>query len=121
MDTNTLNYEINYLSSILDKTMNIINNRLIIYLENDFDILACYYMDNIVNLSKKSFKINIDEYLEKYNMSEGDIKDLYKYIIQNNRGYDLLYNLIEKKYNIKPCEHIINNIIHYYIEDILQY
>jgi hypothetical protein len=54
-------------------------------------------------------------------MSEGDIKDLYKYIIQNNRGYDLLYNLIEKKYNIKPCEHIINNIIHYYIEDILQY
>ena len=58
--------------------------------------------------------------MNKY-MSETEAKDAYKFIINNNRGYNMLYDLIKKEYNIIPQEFIINNLIHYYINDILDY
>jgi len=54
-------------------------------------------------------------------MNECEAKEAYKFIISNNRGYNMLYDLIKKEYNIIPHEFIINNLIHYYINDILDY
>lgn len=104
-----------------DKTLTIIDTKLLKVIENDFEFLSSYYIHNISNLLNPKFKIDIDHYMNKYIMTESETKEVYKYIINNNRGYHILYDMIKKEYNINAHEHVINNLIHYYINDILDY
>lgn len=120
METNNINEEDELVNSF-DKNLTIIDVKLLKVIQNDFEFLSSYYILNISNLLNHKFKIDIDHYMNKYIMTESETKEVYKYIINNNRGYNILYDMIKKEYNINPHKHIINNLIHYYINDILDY
>ena len=109
------------LVKFFDYTLTVLDNKLLRIIENDFEFLSRYYMHNIKNLLNPKYKIDICNHMSKYIMSETEASDAYKFIINNNRGYNMLYDLIKKEYNINAHEHIINNLIHYYINDILDY
>ena len=116
-----LNKDEDDLVKFFDYTLTVIDNKLLKIIENDFEFLSRYYIHNITNLLNPKYKIDIYKHMSKYIMSESEVKDVYKFIINNNRGYNMLYDMIKKEYNINPREHIINNLIHYYINDILDY
>jgi hypothetical protein len=54
--------------------------------------------------------------MTKYIMSESETIEVYKYIINKNRGYHMLCDMIKNEYNLNPHEHVINNLIHCYIQ-----
>ena len=109
------------LVKLFDYTLTVIDNKLLRIIENDFYFLSRYYIYNISNLLNPKYKIDICNHMSQNIMNECQAKDAYKFIISNNRGYNMLYDLIKKEYNIIPHEFIINNLIHYYINDILDY
>lgn len=109
------------LVKFFDYTLTVIDNKLLKVIENDFEFLSRYYIYNITNLLNPKYKIDICKHMNKYIMSESEAADAYKFIINNNRGYNMLYDMIKKEYNIIPHEHVVNNLIHYYINDILDY
>jgi len=109
------------LVKFFDYTLTVLDNKLLRIIENDFYFLSRYYIYNIRNLLNPKYKIDICNHMNKYIMNEIEAKQVYKFIINNNRGYNMLYDLIKKEYNINPHEHVINNLIHYYINDILDY
>ena len=121
MEKKLNNKEDNDLIKLFDYSLNVIDTKLLKIIENDFYFLSRYYIYNITNLLNHKYKIDICKHMNKYIMSEIEAKEVYKYIINNNRGYNMLYDMIKKEYNINPHEHIINNLIHYYINDILDY
>ena len=108
------------LVKFFDYTLTVLDKKILRIIENDIEFLSKYYIHNITKLLNPKYKIDICNYMNKY-MSETEAKDAYKFIINNNRGYNMLYDLIKKEYNIIPQEFIINNLIHYYINDILDY
>ena len=109
------------LVKLFDYTLTVIDTKLLKIIENDFEFLSRYYIYNIKNLLNPKYKIDICNHMSQNIMNEYQAKDAYKFIISNNRGYNMLYDLIKKEYNIIPHEFIINNLIHYYINDILDY
>ena len=109
------------LVKFFDYALTVINTKLLKIIENDFYFLSRYYIYNIRNLLNPKYKIDICNHMNKYIMNEIEAKQVYKFIINNNRGYNMLYDLIKKEYNIIPHEHVINNLIQYYINDILDY
>jgi hypothetical protein len=58
-------------------------------------------------LLNPKYKIDICNHMNKY-MSETEAKDAYKFIINNNRGYNMLFDLIKKEYNIIPQEFMMH-------------
>jgi hypothetical protein len=108
------------LVKFFDYTLTVLDKKILRIIENDIEFLSKYYIHNITKLLNPKYKIDICNHMNKY-MSEIEAKDAYKFIITNNRGYNMLYDLIKKEFNINPHEYIINNLIHYYINDILDY
>ena len=109
------------LTKLFDTSVTLLNHRLIKHIEDDFELIADYYIENLHNLANPSFKIDFIELMCPDIMSENDAKSMYKYIITNNRGYDMLFNIIKNKHLIIPHKFIVNNLIHHYINDILNY
>lgn len=110
------------LTRLLDTSLSItLNKRLIQHIEDDFELLSDYYVENLYNLANPSFKIDFIELMCPDIMSEIDAKNMYKYLVTNNRGFDMLCNIIKTKHSMIPHTFIVNNLIHHYIQDILNY
>jgi hypothetical protein len=108
------------LTKFLDTSLTIqIDKRLLIHLQDDFELMADYYVENLQKLASPSFKIDFIELVNPEIMSEIDAYNLYKYIITNERGLNMLTDIIKRKYNMFVHKFIVNNIIHHYIQDIL--
>ena len=108
--------EVDDLVNFFDYSLTVIDNKLLTVIQNDFEFLSRYYIHNINNLLNPKYVIDIYKYMSKYIMNESETIEVYKYIINN-----LLCDMIKKEYNINPHEHVINNLIHCYIDDILDY
>ena len=115
------NKEVDDLVNFFDYSLTVIDKKLLTVIQNDFEFLSRYYIHNINNLLNPKYVIDIYKHMSKYIMSESETIEVYKYIINNNRGYNMLCDMIKKEYNINPHEHVINNLIHCYIDDILDY
>ena len=87
-------------------------NISILIAEQDIIVLADYYD----NLNKKSFDLEVIIGGCTYK----DVsKDIYEYLVYDQRGYNKLYEVVAKKYNIIPDKITIQTIMDYYYDYLL--
>ena len=93
-----------------------INDILLKIIDYDFDIIAKNYMNNITNFCFES----VPEF--EYYLTEDNNKLIYNYLINNNKGYDILrYKILDLiiKHN---CNIIVIDIkIKAYLDYYLNY
>jgi hypothetical protein len=87
-------------------------NIAILIAEQDIIVLADYYD----NLNKKSFDLEVIIGGCTYK----DVsKDIYEYLVYDQRGYNKLYEVVAEKYNIIPDKITIQTIMDYYYDYLL--
>jgi hypothetical protein len=114
-----MNIDINdELSKLFTNSLKIIDKKIYDLILHDFYILTDYYIKILKNENDFNFCIDPCPELDMY-MNEENIYDMYTYLSYDNTGYKLLFNMIKEKYNIKPEENILNPLLDYYFEFLL--
>jgi hypothetical protein len=108
------------LSYLFENNLKILDskiNNLILY---DFNNLADYYIKIIKNEDNLNFCIDPYPEFEVY-INKTVIQQMYEYLIYNQFGYKLLYKIIENKYKIYIDKNILNSLLDYYYDSLLNY
>ena len=103
------------MDELIDKISNnfkIKEDIVILISEQDIIILADYYD----NLNKKSF--NLEVIIGGCTYKDVS-REIYEYLVYNQRGYNKLYEVVAQKHNIIPNMITIQTIMDYYYDYLL--
>lgn len=106
------------LSNLFNNSLKIIDKKIYDLIIHDFNILTDYYIKILQNDGDFNFCIDPCPELDMY-INEEIINNMYNYLSYEHTGYKLLFRMIKEKYKIYPEENILNSLLDYYFEFLL--
>jgi hypothetical protein len=106
------------LSNLFNNSLKILDKNIYQLIIKDFNVLTNYYIKILEHEEEMNFCIDPCPELEIY-INKEIINEMYIYLSRNQVGYNLLYFMIKDKYKINPEQNLLNSLLDYYFELLL--
>jgi len=106
------------LSNLFKNNLKIIDKIVYDLIIHDFNILTDYYIKILKNEENLNFCIDPSPHLDMY-INNDTIKEMNDYLSYDFTAYKLLYKMINEKYKINPDPNLLNSLLDYYFDFLL--